>query len=111
MKHLTLCGDVFVVNPLHRQHRLTHLPFWEWCPECVAGLVNDHPHRARPAVPDVHWDYCFPPYTDGAHKADVFVGRDKETRLTVTQVVQTWSGWRDKLLEIIFALGYMETSS
>ena len=45
-----------------RAHMLTHLPFWEWCSECVAGAANDHPHRTRlaegrwpSAVPEVHW--------------------------------------------------------
>ena len=61
MKHLTLCGDVFVVNP-----------------ECVAGAASDHPHRTRPAdvreplaVPRVHWDYCFPQDADRDHHAVV----------------------------------------
>ena len=47
-----------------RAHRATHLPFREWCPECVAGAANDFPHRRHPAsekleVPEVHLDYCF----------------------------------------------------
>ena len=77
-----------------RQHRLTHLPFREWCPECVAGAANDHPHRTRPAeireplvVPEVHWDYCFPRDADGDQCAVVLVGRDTETRMTVAHVV------------------------
>ena len=32
-----------------RVHRITHLPFREWCHQCVAGAANDHPHRTRPA--------------------------------------------------------------
>ena len=77
-----------------RAHRLTPLPFREWCPECVAGAAHDHSHRTRPAddreplaVPEVHWDYCFPRDADGDHYAVVLVGRDKETRMTVAHVV------------------------
>ena len=32
-----------------RVHKLMHLPFREWCSECVAGAANDHPHRTQPA--------------------------------------------------------------
>ena len=77
-----------------RVQRLTRLPFREWCPECVAGVANDHPHRTRPAdvreplaVPEVHWDYFFPRDADGDHYAVVLVGRDQETRMTVAHVV------------------------
>ena len=30
-----------------RRHRATHLPFRDWCPECIAGSGNDRPHRRR----------------------------------------------------------------
>ena len=77
-----------------RQHRLTRLPFREWCPECVAGAANDHPHRTRPAeipehlvVLEVLWDFCFPSDADGDQCAVVLVGRDTETRMTVAHVV------------------------
>ena len=30
-----------------RRHWATHLPFPDWCPECVAGSANDWPHRHR----------------------------------------------------------------
>ena len=70
-----------------RVHRLTHLPFRSWCPQCVAGAANDDPHRAKKiatpaplAVPVVHWDYCFP--RDATDWSVVLVGRDQETRMT-----------------------------
>ena len=28
-----------------RQHRLTHLPYRSWCPDCVAGKTVDDAHR------------------------------------------------------------------
>ena len=97
MKQLTLCGDVCCHQPTPAEvgaHRLTHLQFREWCPERVAGAASDHPHRTRPAgvreplaVPEVHWDHCFPRDADGDHYAVVLVGRDKETRMTVAHVV------------------------
>ena len=60
------------VDPLpsleeQRRHRITHMAYRSWCPQCVAAAANDDPHRraARSAevaleVPEVHWDYCFP---------------------------------------------------
>ena len=75
-----------------RQHRVTHLPFRSWCPQCVAAAANDDPHRARRLatpkpleVPEVHWDYCFP--RDETDWNVVLVGRDRETRMTVAHVV------------------------
>ena len=85
------------VDPLpsleeQRRHRITHLPYRSWCPQCVAAAANDDPHRraARPAdvaldVPEVHWDYCFP--RDESDWNVVLVGRDKETKMTVAHVV------------------------
>ena len=44
-------------------HRVTHLPFRNWCPECVAGRRPNTPHRAgierEHAVPTVLFDYAF----------------------------------------------------
>ena len=47
-----------------RAHRVSHLPFRDWCPECVAGRAKEWPQRARNSpetltVPEVHLDYCF----------------------------------------------------
>ena len=42
------CRRVYAPTPEEvRVHRLTHLPFREWCPECVAGAADDHPHHRR----------------------------------------------------------------
>ena len=79
-----------------RQHRLTHMPYRDWCPECVAGAANDHPHMSRDpkirealTVPEVHWDYCFPRDPEGGkgENAVVLVGRDRETKYTIAHVV------------------------
>ena len=74
-----------------RRHRVTHLPFRSWRPQCVAGAANDDPHRrALPDsvhldVPEVHWDYCFP--RDQEEWNVVLVGRDRETNMTLAHVV------------------------
>ena len=76
-----------------RLHRATHLPFREWCPECVAGAANDFPHRRREAsseslpVPEVHVDYCFPRDKAGGEYVVVLVARDRETKMTMSHVV------------------------
>ena len=72
-----------------RLHRITHLPYREWCPECVAGAANDHAHPRRKMgdddrleVPEIHWDYCFPrDKAQGEQSVVVLVGRDRETKL------------------------------
>ena len=75
-----------------RRHRITHLPYRSWCPICVAGSANDDPHKTRKPkvkealeVQEVHWDYCFP--RDLGDWIVVLVGRDKETKMTVSHVV------------------------
>jgi len=76
-----------------RLHRATHLPFREWCPECVAGAANDFPHRRQGKsseqlpVPEVHVDYCFPRDSVGGDYVVVLVARDRETKMTVAHVV------------------------
>ena len=47
-----------------RKHRLTHLPYRSWCPDCVAGEAVDDAHRRREPVdpsraPDFNFDDCF----------------------------------------------------
>ena len=29
-----------------RAHNVSHLPFRDWCPDCVAGRAKDWPHRS-----------------------------------------------------------------
>ena len=45
------------------EHQSTHLPFRSWCPHCVAGRLDNPPHRRLPeresTVPEVHLDYAF----------------------------------------------------
>ena len=37
-----------------KSHRLTHLPYRSWCPECVAGKAVDDAHRRRHEVESTH---------------------------------------------------------
>ncbi len=44
------------------EHRIDHLPYRSWCPECVAGRATGEQHRARRglrAVPVFSFDYLF----------------------------------------------------
>ena len=44
------------------EHRLTHLPFRNWCPDCVKGRGKDAPHqkgRGERGLPEIHVDYMF----------------------------------------------------
>ena len=76
-----------------RAHRVSHLPFRDWCPGCVAGRANDWPHRSKEnsreelEVPEVHFDFYFPRDADGGDYAVVLVGRDRETKTLLAHVV------------------------
>ena len=42
------------------EHELTHLPFWSWCPTCVAnkGRADNHPKQTS-KMPVVQFDFCY----------------------------------------------------
>ena len=49
------------------RHNLTHLPYMNWCPHCVAAKRNNDPHfngSAARSDPLIVLDYCF--LRDGA---------------------------------------------
>ena len=75
-----------------RQHRATHIPFRDWCQECVAGAANGWPHkRGDPglplAVPEIHADYCFPKDRVGGDYVVVLVTKDRGTKMIHAHVV------------------------
>ena len=75
-----------------RAHRATHLPFRDWCEECVAGSANDWGHFRKDLayplkVPEVVADYCFPRDGRGGEYAVVLVLRDRETKMLNAHVV------------------------
>ena len=75
-----------------RAHRATHLPFRDWCEECVAGSANGWGHfrkdLAQPmSVPEVAADYCFPCDGRDGDYAVVLVLRDRETKMINAHVV------------------------
>ena len=75
-----------------RTHRITHMPFRDWCPECVAGRAKDHSHRSKDtteklSVPSVHFDYFFPRNEKGGDYQVVLVGKDRETKMFLAHAV------------------------
>ena len=75
-----------------RAHRATHLPFRNWCPECVAGRAKDWPHPSKgkskiSEVPEAHFDYCFLRNRQGGESVPVLVGKDVEKKLFMAHVV------------------------
>ena len=75
-----------------RLHKATHLPFRDWCKECVAGRAKDWPHHPRESaesldVPAVHFDYCFPRNEVGGEYQVVLVGKDQESKMFAAHVV------------------------
>ena len=80
-----------------RAHRVSHLPFRDWCPECVAGRAKDWPHTKRDVeetltVPEVSLDYCFIRETAGEDYSVVLVGKDRETKLILSHVAPCKGG-------------------
>ena len=75
-----------------KAHRLTHLPYRSWCPECVAGKGTDDAHRRRHGVestqsPEFHLDYVFVRNVAGGDHAKVLVGKERKTQCFIAHVV------------------------
>ena len=77
------------------KHRITHLPYRSWCPDCVAGKGRDHHHRAvqedqdARGVDEVHLDYCFPRDGVGLPSRTVVVAKSRKTKAVFCHVVTT----------------------
>ena len=46
-----------------KTHNVSHLPFRDWCLDCVAGRATDWPHKTWKELeklehPEIHMDYC-----------------------------------------------------
>ena len=71
-------------------HNLTHLPYRNWCPICIAAKGKDLDHRkdaheAR-GLPEFSFDYCFPGNEFG-YKLTVLVGRERTSGITMATIV------------------------
>ncbi len=80
-----------------RAHRVSHLPFRDWCPECVAGRAKDWPHRQQKeteelTIPEINMDYCFIRDEPGDEYSVVLVGKDRSTKLILAHVVPNKGG-------------------
>ena len=87
-----------------RRHEVMHMPFRDWCKVCVAGAANDRGHHRGDglkelAVPEVHFDYCFPRSQAGGEYIVVLVARDREMRMTFAHVVPIKGGELDWISE------------
>ena len=76
-----------------RKHRVTHYPFRNWCPYCVAARAKSWPHVRSPIednrekLADICFDYCFLRDKPGGESVPVLVGRERHSRMTLAHVV------------------------
>lgn len=84
------------------EHQSMHLPFRSWCPECVAGRMDNPPHRAVPAdehqVPEVHLDYAFARRREEDEVVPILVMKHRQSR-----AIRCWVVPRKGALEIVAA--------
>ena len=75
-------------------HNLTHMPYRNWCPYCVAGKGKSAPHfkhvRAD-GLPELHLDYCFMS-TEGKPLATILVAKEKSTKMVMATMVPMKGG-------------------
>ena len=74
-------------------HEATHLPFRSWCIECVAGRLDNPPHRRveqeENAVPEVLMDYCFVRRDDECDTITILVMKDRKSRALQAWVLES----------------------
>ena len=74
-----------------RVHRLTRLPYRNWCEVCFEARGRNTQHLKRQPRelhhPHVHLDYCFPRDEEGGDSVVAIVMKDEETKAIVSHVV------------------------
>jgi len=99
-------------------HELTHLPFRSWCPHCVRGRGVETSHRMavrdKGAIPEIHVDFCFLGSEVGEGNLTVVVAKDRDSRMTLSEVVpmkgSTGKFAATRIAAFIRELGYGATS-
>ena len=71
-------------------HNLTHVPYRNWCPACVAAKGKDLDHRKdvkeERGLPEFSFDYCFPGNELG-YRLTILVGRERASGMAMATVV------------------------
>ena len=71
------------------EHRVDHLPYRDWCPECVEGFGRESPHISSSVksawIPVISCDYLFVT-TRGAFAKDDFTPMDGEDHMEVSVI-------------------------
>ncbi len=77
------------------EHNLTHLPFRDWCPCCVAGKAKQWPHKKtvqkseeEENVPSIHMDYWFMRDDEVEENVTVLNFKEKGTKMFGAHVVR-----------------------
>jgi hypothetical protein len=77
------------------EHRITHLPYRNWCRHCVRGRGKQSPHQASkgvPGLPEVHFDFCFIGEEDEPGKTiAVLCARERTTKMSMSSVAPSKS--------------------
>ena len=73
------------------RHRLIHLPFRPWCPDCVVGRAPDDPHAASKrdeedrALPKVSVDYAFMSLNDEEESRTILLLKAQPSKIVAAR--------------------------
>ena len=76
------------------RHRLTHLPFRPWCPDCVRGRAPDNPHvsgqggEEEQTVPKVSVDYAFMSLDDDEEVRTILTMKARPSKIVAAKCVK-----------------------
>ena len=96
------------------RHRLTHVPYRSWCPECVRARAKATPHLIQKNpdeknIPTFHIDYWFMRDKAGAELVPVATIRDDKSKTIKAHVVPgkgNIEGVADVIIQDIAKMGY-----
>ena len=74
------------------EHRIDHLPFRSWCPECVAGRATGEQHQKRgesKSIPTISMDYLYLTKSRVVEKEALQEGEEVEMKVLVAKDSQS----------------------
>ena len=95
-------------RPERERHRLTHIPFADWCVHCVRCKGRNLPHRRVEPLPEagtvpvVSMDLAFIKRSDSEQALPFIVTRDRRTRLTFSHLLQGKSTLNAEYSDYVF---------
>ena len=90
-----------------REHKVTHLPYRNWCDECVEAFAREWPHlvadgSSQRSIPVIHMDYACLTEKGLFKKSEL---SEEEIKHAVMCIVASCSGSKSPFMHVVEAKG------